>query len=91
MKHPVQKLYEDDHGTVRFVGNAIVRHLLDNGPFDMNDLARLFHGEEHREDAEQFAQLIGYSLSGFGELSYVSDETYYEAEANCHITEDDER
>ncbi|GMV06748.1 MAG: hypothetical protein AMXMBFR53_30230 [Gemmatimonadota bacterium] len=28
------------------------------------------------EDSEQFAQLIGYSLSGFGELSYVTDETY---------------
>jgi len=28
-----------------------------------------------QEDREQFAQLIGYSLSGFGELSYVSDET----------------
>jgi hypothetical protein len=32
------------------------------------------------EDREQFAQLIGYSLSGFGELSYVSDETYAAAE-----------
>lgn len=29
-----------------------------------------------RDDAEQFAQLIGYSLSGFSELSYVSDEVY---------------
>jgi hypothetical protein len=29
-----------------------------------------------REDWEQFAQLIGYSLDGFGELSYVSQETH---------------
>jgi len=33
-----------------------------------------------QEDREQFAQLIGYSLSGFGELDYVSDETYEVAE-----------
>jgi len=28
------------------------------------------------EEREQFAQLIGYSVSGFGDLSYVSDETF---------------
>jgi hypothetical protein len=33
-----------------------------------------------QEDREQFAQLIGYSLCGFSDLSYVSDETYYKAE-----------
>jgi hypothetical protein len=76
MKHPIQKLAEDDQGTIRFVENPIVRYLLDAGPFDMNHLAVIFNNEAHREDAEQFAQLIGYSLSGFGELSYVSDEAY---------------
>ena len=29
-----------------------------------------------KEDWEQLAQLIGYDLSGFSELPYVSDETY---------------
>lgn len=29
-----------------------------------------------REDREQFAQLIGYSLSGFGDLHYTSDRVY---------------
>ena len=39
----------------------------------MNDLnSRVFS----IEDREQFAQLIGYSVSGFGDLSYVSDETW---------------
>jgi hypothetical protein len=28
------------------------------------------------EDREQFAQLVGYSLGGFGTLSYVSNEAY---------------
>lgn len=51
--------------TVRFKENSIVRFLLDGGPFDLNMLARMPFSVE---DREQFAQLIGYSLEGFGEL-----------------------
>jgi len=76
-KHPIQPLQKDEHGVLRFKSNAIVRYLLDKGPFDMNHLA--VQGFS-REDQEQFAQLIGYSLSGFGDLSYASDETYETAE-----------
>jgi hypothetical protein len=32
-----------------------------------------------REDRVQFAQLIGYSYTGFGELSYVREEDHYAA------------
>lgn len=71
--HPVQPLVIDEHGTLRFKKNAIVRYLLDNGPFDMNHLSVCGFSDE---DREQFAQLIGYSLGGFGELSYVTDTTY---------------
>lgn len=71
--HPIQPVYKDDSGTVRFKSNAIVQYLLDKGLFDMNHLALQ---DFSQEDREQFAQLIGYSLSGFGELSYVKDETY---------------
>jgi hypothetical protein len=71
-KHPIQPLV-DNHGTLRFKENAIVRHLLDHGGIDMNKLAML---PFENEDRVQFAQLIGYSLSGFGELSYVSDDDY---------------
>ncbi len=77
-KHPIQPLIEDECGIHRFKKNAIVRHLLDVGPFDMNQLACLPFSDE---DREQFAQLIGYSLSGFSELDYVSDETYERAAA----------
>jgi hypothetical protein len=34
-------------------------------------------------DREQFAQLIGYSVGGFGDLSYVSDEAYLVARAEA--------
>ncbi len=83
MKHPTQPLAVNENGTLRFKRNAIVRYLLDEGPFDMNKLTLLPFSQE---DREQFAQLIGYSLSGFGELSYVSDETYDRAERSVTRT-----
>lgn len=90
MKHPIQPLALSDGGVLRFRGNAIVRHLLDNGGIDMNDLAVIYFPQE---DREQFAQLIGYSLSGFGELSYVSNKTYEAAEYmfEMGVTEDEAR
>jgi hypothetical protein len=72
-KHPLQPLVSDDHGIVRFKANQIVQFLLDAGPYDMNKLTMMNFSAE---DREQFAQLIGYSRSGFGELSYVSEETF---------------
>jgi len=79
-KHPIQPIIDND-GAFRFKGNKIVRHLLDNGPFDMNDLAVQDFSDE---DREQFAQLIGYSLNGFSELSYASNDTYHAA---CKMSE----
>ena len=72
MVHPMQEVVPgyNRYGP-RFRPNAIVEYLLDRGPFDMNSLG--IYGFP-REDREQFAQLIGYSVSGFCELSYVSDE-----------------
>jgi hypothetical protein len=70
MKHPMQPLVVDPSGTARFQENKLVRYLLDHGGMDMNHLAGLEFSEA---DRTQFAQLIGYSLSGFHELPYVSD------------------
>jgi len=72
-RHPIQPLEKDEHGVVRFKKNAIVCYLLDHGGIDMNKLALMNFPPE---DREQFAQLIGYSHSGFADLPYVSDETY---------------
>ncbi len=77
-KHPIQPLYKTDTGTVRFKANAIVQHLLDHGGIDLNKLACM---KFSNEDRQQLAQLIGYSLGGYGELSYVDDDAYYAAEA----------
>ena len=62
----------------------IVQDLLESsrehGGLDLNGMALR---EYSVEDEEQFAQLIGYSVSGFGELSYVNDKTYNKAAKAC--------
>lgn len=55
-----------------------MQHLLDNGGIGMNELARLPFPQE---DREQFAQLIGYSICGFHELSYVSETLHAAVDA----------
>lgn len=70
--HPMQQIQLDDLGIPRFKSNAIVEWMLDMGrmgnKFDMNTIAIQNFSDE---DRIQLAQLIGYSVNGFGELSYV--------------------
>ncbi len=73
LPQPHQPLGLDEDGVLRFKQNKIVRFLLEMGPFDMNKIAMMTFSVE---DRVQFAQLIGYSRSGFGDLSYVSDEAW---------------
>ncbi len=75
MKNPIQPLANDADGVLRFKANKIVQHLLDSHPTcGLNELARMNFSDD---DRQQFAQLIGYSLSGYGSLqSYVDDEAY---------------
>lgn len=76
-KHPIQPLVTDDRGVLRFKQNRIICDLLDFASdlgFGLNEIAR---GDYSREDRQQLAQLIGYSLRGYGELrSYVDDDAY---------------
>ena len=67
-KLPIQPIVEN-----RFVENKIVSYLLDKGGIDMNKLAIMDFPDD---DRSQFAQLIGYSVSGWSTLSYVRDEEY---------------
>ena len=70
---PLQPIRVDVNGVQRFVANRIVEAILKTSTLDLNKIACMdFTREEH----EQFAQLIGYSVSGWGDLSYVSDEKY---------------
>lgn len=45
---------------------------------DLNQLALM---PFNRDDWNQFAQLIGYSVSGFGDLSYAKKSTVRNADA----------
>ena len=61
----------DLSGVVRFKPNPIVLHLLKEAEkvgCDLNRIAQLGFDAASRR---QFAQLIGYSVSGYGELNYV--------------------
>lgn len=77
-RHPIQPVIRDARGTVRFKGNPLVQHLLDNGGIDMN---KLFLVEASSDDRQQFAQLIGYSVDGYGTLGYSDDAIYEAAQA----------
>jgi hypothetical protein len=77
MRHPIQPVEKDQYGTYRFKKNAIVEFLLENGGHDLNKLGKM---DFSREDHEQFAQLIGYSVGGFALLSYASGDVIVAAE-----------
>ncbi len=72
-KHPIQPLVLDKEGVIRFKENKVVRYLLNaatlSGVCSMNALAILPFDDD---DRTQFAQLIGYSVSGAGDLDYFS-------------------
>lgn len=90
-KNPIQPLVTDEHGVTRFKENRIVRELLDFATergFGLNEIAR---GDYSRDDRQQFAQLIGYSLHGYGELrSYVDDDAFEAAQTMTFLPDEQE-
>lgn len=66
-----QPLVLDDAGVIRFRENRIIRLLLDAGPFDLNQIALMAFSDQERQ---LLAQLIGYSVSGYGDLPYAEGE-----------------
>lgn len=75
-KHPMQPLVRDKKGVIRFKANAIIQRLFDTGVIDLN---RTSLWNCPIEDHEQLAQLLGYSVSGFGDLSYAQRKTIRKA------------
>lgn len=77
----MQPLYKDKRGVIRFRGNRLVEALLDWGQsrgMGLNELTAIGIGK--REDWQQPAQLIGYSLDGYFDLSYVTGKGRERAE-----------
>lgn len=83
----MQPIVKSD-SVIRFKANAIVALLLEESAkrgFNLNDLAiRDFS----QADWEQFYQLIGYSLSGYHELSNVSDVSALDATLEARKIDD---
>lgn len=81
MTQPHQPIEIDANGTARFRANTVVRFLLDwasQRGMSLNDLALIPFPDD---DRAQFAQLIGYSVYGWGDLHCVSPENYARADA----------
>jgi hypothetical protein len=79
LHHPMQPIGWDGKGVIRFKPNAIVAHLVEEcrrlGGTDLHQVAiAVARGQFPAEDQVQLAQLLGYSVSGFGDLSYVPRE-----------------
>lgn len=76
VRHPDQPQRRVD-GVWRFQSNPLVEELLREYPGGLNGLGSW--SADRRDDADdhrQLAQLIGHSISGFSELSYVSDDDW---------------
>ena len=82
--HPMQPIIRAADGVIRFKANAIIKWLFETRKLDLNEIASLAaRGKFSREDQMQLAQLLGYSVSGYGDLSYASDESVMAADAEA--------
>lgn len=77
-KHPMQPLMRDHKGVIRFKANKILERLFDTGVIDLNRTRGW--ADCPVEDHEQLAQLLGYSVSSFGNLSYAQRKTIRKAD-----------
>lgn len=85
---PVQPIVVDDHGVLRFKKNTIVDNLYEHGVKTGYGLNEMYTESHTDEDRMQFAQLIGYSVSGYSTLSYVTDESVNAAFAIANTTKE---
>jgi hypothetical protein len=69
----------DSAGVARFKANAIVDWLFETGRINLNDIA-IQRDKFPVEDVEEFWQMLGYSVSGYGDLSFAQPETVEQAD-----------
>jgi hypothetical protein len=71
-QHPMQPVYRDENDVVKFKPNKIIEYLFDIGALDLNRIAAM---EFPAEDRMQLSQILGYSVSGYSDLSYVTNKS----------------
>lgn len=74
----MQPVYIDKEGVARFKKNEIISYLFERGLIDLNALAIM---KFNNDDRVQLAQQLGYSVSGFGDLSYADPFVVEKADA----------
>ena len=68
--HPEQPIGMASDGVIRFKGNSIIKELKRTRALDLNKISvRVQRGDFPMEDYVQLTQLLGYSVSGWGDLS----------------------
>ncbi len=72
---PDCQIVKDEHGTYRFKANRLFRCLVDSGDVSLNRLAVFYdRGYFPIDEYAEFNMGLGYSLSGFCELSFIQAE-----------------
>ena len=77
MRHPMQPIEKAADGVVRFKANAIVRWLIDTNRTNLNEIT--MQGFD-ADDMVQFWQQLGYSVSGYGDLSFIPKDVVRRAD-----------
>jgi len=66
----------DENGTQRFIKNNLIRHLTDSKAVDLNKLCLDYQrGKFLEQEYAEFNMGLGYSVSGFCEISSFEDGT----------------
>ena len=72
----------DVNGVIRFKQNAVIGWLFKQGHLNLN---RIPVDELPLEDVEEFWQMLGYSVSGYSELSFIRPETVAEVDEAAEV------
>ena len=75
-KNPMKPIGYDQNNIVRFKANSVIQWLCGEGKLDLNQMAIK---QFPIEDQQQIAQLLGYSVCGYCDLSYATDKSKDEA------------
>lgn len=77
--YPIQPIIIDSKGVQRFEENRLVDFAVRDR---LNEMAvKFYHEDGYAEEWQQLAMLMGYSVSGWSGLSYVTDEAYERVQA----------
>jgi hypothetical protein len=85
-KQPMQPIVLDEDGVPRFQENKVITFLFETGKLDLNMLSVMVaNGVIPTEDYSQITQMLGYSVSGWGDLSNSPSEDVTKADFEADL------